>query len=527
MSDHWNSLANLLGTPSLSPQSRKSDKAKGAAETAAKPVSVEVPPNPVEPAPAATDAPQASKSKEPSRLRSSWDAVTSFFGIQSGESAPEAELEKEVTPRDLNRPARARQEPAPKRSKPSLWEDSLEAPAPEPSRRDREPSPPAASEKRSATSESEEPIVSFGEPKRLRKGSSRREPGGRDTARSDDEVKGIERSDSDEKSNVKSAVPAERSPRHQGDRPRQDRGRPDREPAARDRSDRNGPDRERTPRRLETADDVDSIAEAPPRSRGGNRDRSVVSDESTGTPERRSERRPPRRGRSETAATLESEQTAEPIEAVAPASPVRGRDSGRRDRREPDAPPRDGESRPRGRRDSERRDSERREEPAAERSRSRAPAADREGRESGDSSRRRPRSRRDDRAPEEELLRERTPAGFGSGIDDFEHDDAPEVRLDRDESIEGDEVSSEERSPRKRRSRRRGKSDSKGEKASRRDEESTAEEDREAIEAVASHGKIPSWADALGGLVAANMENHARNTHSHGRGRGRGGRPSN
>jgi hypothetical protein len=27
-------------------------------------------------------------------------------------------------------------------------------------------------------------------------------------------------------------------------------------------------------------------------------------------------------------------------------------------------------------------------------------------------------------------------------------------------------------------------------------------------------------------LVAANMENHARGSHSHGRGRGRGGRPS-
>lgn len=517
MSDHWNSLANLLGTPSLSPQSRKTDKAKGAVETAAKPVPSDAPASSPSPAPPAPEASTGSKSKEPSRLRSSWDAVTSFFGIQSGDSGSTAEPENFEPPRGVDRPARARQESPAKRSKPSLWEESLEVPASEPPRRDRDPVSSALPEARNVTSESEEPVVSFGEPKRLRKGSPRRDAGSQDAARTEESVRGEERSEDREKS----SSPSERAPRGRGPQSRPDRGRPDREPVARDRSDRNTPERERSSRRPEPTDDIAPIADAPQRTRGGNRDRSAAADEAIGTPERRSERRPPRRGRAEASTTHDNEQIVEPVEAVAPSSSARGRDSGRRDRREPDAPPRDGETRARGRRDSERR-----EEPAAERSRSRGPASDRDDREASDSSRRRPRARRDDRAPEEELLRERTPAGFGSGIDDFEQDDALESPAGREELLGSDEVASEERSPRKRRSRRRGKSDSKGEKSSRRDEDSTAEEDREAIEAVASHGKIPSWADALGGLVAANMENHARSSHSHGRGRGRGGRPN-
>ncbi|MBU6172996.1 MAG: hypothetical protein KGQ60_04295, partial [Planctomycetes bacterium] len=121
MSDHWNSLANLLGTPSLAPQSKKQETSK--------PRSIESPP---------IDAPSPElespklKSKEGSRLRSSWDAVTSFFGIQQPEptTAPEPPAIEEHKPRNAP-PSKA---PEAKRPRKSMWDeaDALEKPIAKP-----------------------------------------------------------------------------------------------------------------------------------------------------------------------------------------------------------------------------------------------------------------------------------------------------------------------------------------------------------------------------------------------------------
>ncbi|AMV33886.1 hypothetical protein VN12_17285 [Pirellula sp. SH-Sr6A] len=503
MSDHWNSLANMLGTPSLSPQSKKSERARGTTESPSKGVTPPI--EQVAPAPVPVpveELPVSGKAKEPSRLRSSWDAVTSFFGIQSGESAPATESTPEEKPLATERPSRSRQEAANKRSKPSLWADTPDLasaePAPRERDRDRDRAAPAPALDRTLEPDAvEEPVVSFGEPKRLRKGANRRDAG-----RRDDDVRA--ESESDNRDSAPAA--SERAPRGSGDRTRPERS----------RSDRSGSDRERAPRRHDIASDASPAMDAPKRTRN----RSESLDDENGVPERRSERRPPRRGRTDSPAVVENEQTDEPLESTAPASSPRGRDAGRRERREPDTAARDSEPRRRSSRDDERRDA------PSDRSRGRAPAAEREDGDSIEPARRRTRSRRDDAACEDEPVREREPAGFASGLDDFEQDDAPVSRRDRDDSRDSEDATGDERSPRKRRSRRRGKVDGKGEKSSRRDEDSTPEEDREAIEAVASHSKIPSWSDAIGGLVAANMENHSRGNHSHGRGRGRGGRPS-
>lgn len=124
MSDHWNSLANLLGTPSLAPQRPKGDAAgKRAPEapttaglsniqdsnqnepsgnvTSATDVSA-----PVESgeSPVAPTAPM--KGAEKSKLRSSWDAVASFFGVSSpaGEGAVEQVPSNPRLPLDEGRP---------------------------------------------------------------------------------------------------------------------------------------------------------------------------------------------------------------------------------------------------------------------------------------------------------------------------------------------------------------------------------------------------------------------------------------
>ena len=105
MADHWNSLANLLGTPSLAPQNRKQDSGSGS-----KPLPAPTaPPTPesidsaiveantesdFSPASQATEHSSSSPKAEKSRLRTSWDAVASFFGVAASDTetaAPEAD----------------------------------------------------------------------------------------------------------------------------------------------------------------------------------------------------------------------------------------------------------------------------------------------------------------------------------------------------------------------------------------------------------------------------------------------------
>jgi hypothetical protein len=93
-------LANLLGTPSLAPQNRKAES--GGATKPAVPASTSpavAPPTVVESEPAPTEAfsepMEISGKPEKSRLKSSWDAVASFFGVAPTD--PESKLEATVT----------------------------------------------------------------------------------------------------------------------------------------------------------------------------------------------------------------------------------------------------------------------------------------------------------------------------------------------------------------------------------------------------------------------------------------------
>ncbi len=90
MSDHWNSLADQLGTPSLVPHQRKpSAKPK---EQAKSPVESPSTPNvePNLPEPAGVLPPPQPKAEAPSRLRSSWDSVARLFGVGSGPEPSQA-----------------------------------------------------------------------------------------------------------------------------------------------------------------------------------------------------------------------------------------------------------------------------------------------------------------------------------------------------------------------------------------------------------------------------------------------------
>jgi len=124
------------------------------------------------------------------------------------------------------------------------------------------------------------------------------------------------------------------------------------------------------------------------------------------------------------------------------------------------------------------------------------------------------------------LPKSRKPAGFGAGI--AENDvgfDMPDDEMDaRDDfSIVGEideedvdvneDVQDEDSEPKTRRKRGRGR---RGENSDARSESSSTDRDRNADaedsrEVVASSGRITSWQDAIGTLVATNMENHQRN----------------
>ncbi|MCE3018087.1 MAG: hypothetical protein ACK56W_20640 [Pirellula sp.] len=117
--------------------------------------------------------------------------------------------------------------------------------------------------------------------------------------------------------------------------------------------------------------------------------------------------------------------------------------------------------------------------------------------------------------------------GFGDGIDDnvgfvpVDDDDfGPTVRTPSDRVDEDDEIKHSSRRPRSDRAR----GDRPKRQMSEEDDRRGGDEDREAVSAVTKSGKIPSWAEALEGIVAANTENHQRNTGGGGRGRGRGPR---
>lgn len=101
MSDHWNLLADLLGTPNYAPRSKKATKSDSAAKTNS---------DLVAPAPEATtnasdfplesdtqskellsSPPSAEQPREKSMLQSSWDALASLFGVAPEQTWQEAQ----------------------------------------------------------------------------------------------------------------------------------------------------------------------------------------------------------------------------------------------------------------------------------------------------------------------------------------------------------------------------------------------------------------------------------------------------
>jgi hypothetical protein len=126
-------------------------------------------------------------------------------------------------------------------------------------------------------------------------------------------------------------------------------------------------------------------------------------------------------------------------------------------------------------------------------------------------------------------VEERRPSSdvFGDGIDDSaDYSAIDEESFDAPPKNPDDRIGDESE---KRRAERRPRGErSRGDKSKRQlseeDDRRGGDEDREAVAAVTKSGKIPSWAEALEGIVASNTENHTRNPGGGGRGRGRGPR---
>lgn len=513
MSDHWNSIANLLGTPSLSPVQKKSDSAKPAKRAeAVEPVAADV-------APVEEDVPAAKPKAEGSRLRSSWDAVARLFGVASPEAAPEtasSQDSKRASDATAGRshadvPDIAKAAPVGKKNKPSMWGE------------------PAAAE-------------SVAEPAPVEKIEEERRPSPRRT---------------------ESAFRPEVSDESE-------------EPPRRGRGERNerGRGRSRGGRGAEArTSETDAVADEPVRSVEPVRERDFEPSAEIENAERRSHRRPPRRARAESEFDTPAEVDRDlPVADRGPRAAdgeTRGdrgdrhaergseRNAGRR------APRDAGSDRPASDRSASER-SERSERGSGERSQERgqrpprgggrgesrheSPRGEREPRGESDSRSRggdrseaaSSRSHRDhdriDRDANRQIRKPAAAQGFGAGIVD-DIDDDLDVSPVRDEfSDAGEPVSEEsregrpdgERSSRRRRGRgRRGdKRADKPAAASAVDRDAVDDED-DSEEIIARNSKIPSWADTIGTIVANNMENHSRTQATHGRGPrggGRGGR---
>lgn len=511
MSDHWNSLANLLGTPSFPPQNRKSDggsNKKGAAASVSSEVAEPKPIEDLVEPPTSAIEPEESVSAKPekSRLRSSWDAVASFFGVASSDAdaseASEPSAAKAASPSEASRKtSSANPDPRAggKKSKPSMWSDGevgeTRAADPEPvSKRpvERNPEPTRVREPRdvapAAESNESETGFGFGAERRSHRRPPRRGRGGADAvvepnpssdaiaSRSEEPRHG--RGSHDDESVGGRGVPAEDSQEVRSDRRGNRRGGERRE-REESRGDARGETRE--PRSTE-----------------------------------RSEERRPRRSGSE---TREARSASVEAPEVARKGPVtRSRDEDGPEERDKD----------RGRRPQ--RDPERV-----------------EGSEGG-----RSRSRDSQRAPSSSgRVSEgaNKPSGFGFGIDEdlvdshHAHDDdfsfESELEMDepdlvRDElSGDSDDPESDEARPKRRRRRRRGTRDREEGESRPRSKSTRTEEDRDAernhADEEAEDGirlsKVPSWTETIMVVVEANIANHQRNP-GHGRGpsRGRGRR---
>ena len=597
MSDHWNSIANLLKTPSLNPTAKKTDGPPKPTKSA---LPTEIPAA-YEPAPVAVVEPVKSK-PEPSRLRSSWDAVATFFGVAAPEQAPESQHTPAVSEMPQENQGFGQVAPGGKKTKPSMWgqpaEDSQSvagAAKAEPRISSRTESAPESDQQRSSgesrdrgrsrgrapvadnrsmnedasfagdlaprslpQSQRDEPFSPIDSERRSQRQQPRR---GRQADVRADVAFGEPMAESNFADDLPlsnrstEADPAprpERAPRHdRGPRPERS-GRDDRpSKPPRVEGDARG---ERPARPARDANpepaDVESRGERLPRPEGAARPaRSESGDE-----------RPPRMDRGDRPARTDRDER--PARAGRDDRPARTDRGDRPPRTEGgDRPPRtEGGDRPpradRGDRPPRTESGDRQDRPARPERSERAARPERsEGAARSDGSARderparaeggerrpsrdrperterpaAPRGNRDasaDRRPNETIAKK--PSGFGAGIQDddaFGFVDAPYEPIDDfeqvDERNEGDSdvaVSrdSSERESRPRRRRGRGKrADSKGsegQEAANDPRDAADDRDEEdSSDSITRDSRIPSWQDAIGTLVAVNMENHQRN----------------
>jgi hypothetical protein len=568
MSDHWNSIANLLKTPSLNPTTKKTDAPPKSTKTTAAVESVVRNEEPVAP------PVESPKSKpEPSRLRSSWDAVATFFGVAAPEQPSEPEP-KAIASSESSGVSKS--SVGGKKSKPSMWGDIPDEPVSLPQieksafqvekpiqRFEEKAESPRESEFPRARSrgrdrgarseESDRSEVSASEPTVKRspvtdrsddsrtvepeRRSQRQQPRrgrqadvrvdavfgepefAQDAILDEPEVLEIENADRDETPRVD----ASRAPRGRGQRePRPERG----------------PRQERAPR-----DD------RPPRSQAeGRTERPARPPREDGFDRESSSDRPERQPRSEGARPARPEgQTrqarSENANTDRPSRPERVDRQPRADRpeRAPRADVSDRGDRParsegvRGER------SARTERPARGEAGDRPPRGERSERPSASRVERSNRDAPADRRPPTSSASKKS-SGFGAGIhddDSFAFVDEPiEAHDDFDFVVESspsdtnEEIASEfgERETRPRRRRGRGRrsgsrtSESEASTDSLSIDEDRNEEDDDSSDFISKNSRIPSWQETIGTLVAVNMENHQRNQSQNRQPRGRGPR---
>lgn len=569
MSDHWNSIANLLKTPSLNPTAKKTDGPP-------KPPKATAPVEPVvrneEPETPPIEAPKAKP--EPSRLRSSWDAVATFFGVAAPEQPSEAEPKAAASTESAGV---SKSLVGSKKTKPSMWGDSSDEPV----------SPPNIEK---AAFQVEKPIPRFEEKTESPRDSEfpRARSRGRDRGpRSDDSERSegtaseptVRRSPAPDRSDEPRTLdPERRSQRQQPRRGRQadvrveaafgepefaadpiidepdileienidrdeapqvEASRPSRGRGQREPRPERGPRPERAPR-----DDrpprpqAEGRAERPARSpREDGFDREAVSDRPERQPRSEGAARParpegqPRQARSENA------------NADRPSRPERGDRPPRADRpeRAPRADVSDRGERP-ARAESVRGErTARPERPARGEAGDRPPRGERSERPAASRVERTNRDAPSDRRPSASSPPKK-PSGFGAGIhddDSFAFVDEPiESHDDFDfvgesaPSDTNDETTSEfgEREARPRRRRGRGRrsgsrtNDSEASTDARSIDEDRNEEDDDSSDFISKNSGIPSWQETIGTLVAVNMENHQRNQSQNRQPRGRGPR---
>jgi len=153
MSDHWNLLADLLGTPNYAPRSKKATKGDTAtknnsdlvattpeATTLSSDLSIQSESQPTEPL---IPPPPAEQPREKSMLQSSWDALASLFGVASEQPRQDAEPQQSAPqspataspqkPSRTRKPAESKPEPigtpkAKRTQTKSMWDVAAEEP---------------------------------------------------------------------------------------------------------------------------------------------------------------------------------------------------------------------------------------------------------------------------------------------------------------------------------------------------------------------------------------------------------------